>query len=636
MVLSCTRLLLKVMPESDNLLSRRILPPLISLLSTDGPEIQFIILRNLCLLCQRYPGLLTSGETCRNFFVKFSDPLYVKFEKLELLVLCAGRCNAILDLILEELFEYSSDVEMEFVVRAIRAIGRISVTVAAAKEQCVNHICGMFGERTGIVLDELVLAARDLLRYYYRDPYTEKMIVEGIRKIRGYSDLTSTDARVAYIFVAGELAEKLSKPNNGLPVIEKLISIPDPDLSVRHQILYTSARFLVRMKTGSVVIIGLIQPIANDRNEHPDLRDRANLYIKLLKPENPSYKRKQSDDTEALGLCFSNTECAMTALTINVLGIPPPNVDLALSYPDPSLLQYLINHLGLLATIYQSNAKFFVPKLKPNTIYDLPQTQPLQDSLNEEEEQKHLSCKPSRSKPLNLFDESSNSSRVSEEDDECLGKIADSEDTGENSPAEDSENNDRQLFSEKPPPADLWFVSQGNFMIEGCLTRRNGFASLLVKISNLSLFENLDVIKFSIRPNSFGLEEDQNIEDMPVNIIPGSFGRMEVRLQPKGNNSNQPPSDPPTLQADVTLSQGGAQPPSTATINIGYDILNVFIERPAVDKNTFKEHWNRMGVDVKQVRFKVGGQNSSTFSADLWAKTLTKRLVSKLTRLFVL
>ena len=57
----------------------------------------------------------------RVFFSKYNDPVYVKLEKIEILVKVADEKNS--DSILSELKEYSNENEVEVVRKAVKAIG---------------------------------------------------------------------------------------------------------------------------------------------------------------------------------------------------------------------------------------------------------------------------------------------------------------------------------------------------------------------------------------------------------------------------------------------------------------------------------------------------------------------------------
>ena len=82
-------------------LVRKMAPPLVTLLSLP-PEVQWVALRNINLLLQKRSGILSNEMLV--FFCKYNDPLYVKVEKLDIMVRLASEDNV--DALLSELKEY--------------------------------------------------------------------------------------------------------------------------------------------------------------------------------------------------------------------------------------------------------------------------------------------------------------------------------------------------------------------------------------------------------------------------------------------------------------------------------------------------------------------------------------------------
>jgi len=82
-------------------LVRKMAPPLVTLLSSP-PEVQWVALRNINLLLQKRSDILKNEM--RVFFCKYNDPLYVKVEKLDIMVRLASESNV--DAMLSELKEY--------------------------------------------------------------------------------------------------------------------------------------------------------------------------------------------------------------------------------------------------------------------------------------------------------------------------------------------------------------------------------------------------------------------------------------------------------------------------------------------------------------------------------------------------
>lgn len=86
--------------EMNQVFCKKMAPPLVTLLSSP-PEFQYIALRNISLVLQKYPQVL--NNEIRVFFCRYNDPLYVKLEKLEILIKLSDSRN--IDQLLNELRE---------------------------------------------------------------------------------------------------------------------------------------------------------------------------------------------------------------------------------------------------------------------------------------------------------------------------------------------------------------------------------------------------------------------------------------------------------------------------------------------------------------------------------------------------
>jgi len=71
-------------------LSRKLAPPLVTLLNSE-PEIQYVALRNINIIVQKRPQILE--HEIKVFFCKYNDPIYVKMEKLEIIIRLASDRN---------------------------------------------------------------------------------------------------------------------------------------------------------------------------------------------------------------------------------------------------------------------------------------------------------------------------------------------------------------------------------------------------------------------------------------------------------------------------------------------------------------------------------------------------------------
>lgn len=74
-------------------------------------EIKYVALKNISLIAESQPAMLT--KFLEFFFCNYSDPFYIKAEKLRIIVLLANEEN--IDQILLQLKENISEIDVEFV-----------------------------------------------------------------------------------------------------------------------------------------------------------------------------------------------------------------------------------------------------------------------------------------------------------------------------------------------------------------------------------------------------------------------------------------------------------------------------------------------------------------------------------------
>jgi vesicle coat complex subunit len=178
---------------------KKMAPPLVTLIAS-APEVQYVALRNIDLLLQAKPDILS--KELRVFFCKYNDPPYVKLQKLEIMVRIANDKN--FDQLLAELKEYALEVDMDFVKRAVRAIGQVAIKIESASERCVATLLDLIATKVDYVVQEVVVVVKDILRKF---PGYEGVIPTLCQYI---DELDEPNARGALIWIVGEYADKIS------------------------------------------------------------------------------------------------------------------------------------------------------------------------------------------------------------------------------------------------------------------------------------------------------------------------------------------------------------------------------------------------------------------------------------------
>lgn len=154
----------------NDVLYNKISTALVSLMSTPV-EIQYVALRNIRIILDAFPKLLR--KELRIFYVKFNDPLYVKVEKLDILIRLVPIGNLKqCQLLLTELKEYAMDFDHEFVTKAIQSISQLAIKVSDGSGDPSNQFLNKVMEEFVSILEEreefrdvVMTCIGDLLRY---------------------------------------------------------------------------------------------------------------------------------------------------------------------------------------------------------------------------------------------------------------------------------------------------------------------------------------------------------------------------------------------------------------------------------------------------------------------------------------
>ncbi|ODQ67744.1 Adaptor protein complex beta subunit [Nadsonia fulvescens var. elongata DSM 6958] len=306
--------------EAKANLLRKLGPPLVTLVSS-APEVQYVALRNIRIILQKYPQIL--NRELRVFFCKYNDPPYLKMEKLEIMVRIANEKN--IDQLLSELKEYSMEVDLDFVRRAIRAIGQCAIKIESAVEKCVNVLMDLIYNKVNYVLQEVVIVMKDVLRKYKTFESCLPVLCQNI------DELDESEARAALVWIVGEYADKI---DNSGEILQGFVSIFNEEATqVQLQLITAVVKLYIKKpEAGQNMIQGVLQ--TGTKSDNADVRDRGYIYWRLL-----------SSDT-------------VIAKDI-VLAEKPPIVSTIEDLPK-SLLNELIGELSTLASVYHRPAATFM------------------------------------------------------------------------------------------------------------------------------------------------------------------------------------------------------------------------------------------------------------------------------------
>ncbi|AFR94503.2 clathrin binding protein [Cryptococcus neoformans C23] len=305
-------------------LTRKMAPPLVTLISSP-PEVQWVALRNINLLLQKRPDIL--ANEMRVFFCKYNDPSYVKVEKLEIMVRLANEKNV--DTLLGELKEYASEVDVDFVRKAVRAVGQVAIKIDEAAGRCVSVLMELIETRVSYVVQEAVIVVKDIFRKY---PHSYEGIIPAL--CANLEELDEPEAKASLIWLIGEYAEKIENADELLGAF--LETFREESYTVQLQTLTAIVKLFLKKPDESQAIVQKVLQAATKDCDSPDVRDRAYIYWRLL----------SSDPAAAKSV---------------VLSVRPP-ISLPQTTVSPAILEELIGEIATLASVYHKPAATFIGK----------------------------------------------------------------------------------------------------------------------------------------------------------------------------------------------------------------------------------------------------------------------------------
>ncbi|XP_028852295.1 AP-1 complex subunit beta-1 isoform X2 [Denticeps clupeoides] len=327
-VLSAVKVLMKFMEmlpkdlDYYGTLLKKLAPPLVTLLSAE-PELQYVALRNINLIVQKRPEILK--HEMKVFFVKYNDPIYVKLEKLDIMIRLASQAN--IAQVLAELKEYATEVDVDFVRKAVRAIGRCAIKVEQSAERCVSTLLDLIQTKVNYVVQEAIVVIKDIFRKY---PNKYESVIATL--CENLDSLDEPEARAAMIWIVGEYAERI---DNADELLESFLEgFHDESTQVQLQLLTAIVKLFLKKPTETQELVQQVLSLATQDSDNPDLRDRGYIYWRLLSTDPVAAKE--------------------------VVLAEKPLISEETDLIEPTLLDELICHIGTLASVYHKPPSAFV------------------------------------------------------------------------------------------------------------------------------------------------------------------------------------------------------------------------------------------------------------------------------------
>lgn len=343
--------LINYVDEIDASITERLSNSVVALLEKSS-ELQFLVLRNIILLLLTRETPIIQVDVSY-FFIEFNDPIYIKDTKLECLYLLANEST--LPRILDELEQYSTDIDTQMSRKAVRAIGNLAVKLGdVAADNCVDTLLHLAEFGVDYVVQEIISVFKNILRKY-PNRYRKEVII-----FTKYMDcIQEPESKNAMIWIISNYSDILS---NYAELFDTFVSNISNELpEVQFAVLNASVKLFVKTPSPFIdnVCMKLFKTFTEETN-NPDLRGRAFMYWKLL-----SVAKERPDLLN---------ESMLKELVDGELPVIELNSKL-----DPVILEELELNIGSITSIY---LKPTVQIFRQNKIKSLPQSPVLHSNKN--------------------------------------------------------------------------------------------------------------------------------------------------------------------------------------------------------------------------------------------------------------
>ncbi|XP_064328501.1 AP-4 complex subunit beta-1 isoform X2 [Phalacrocorax carbo] len=275
----------------------RVKGPLLSACTSESRELCFTALCHVRQILGSLPGHFSSHY--KKFFCSYSEPHYIKCQKME--VLCELVNDENVQQVLEELKGYCTDVSVELAQGAIFAIGNIARTYT---EECVGILTELLGLQQEHITSAVVQAFRDLV--WLRPQCTDAVC----RALPSCEDaIQDSEGKQALIWLLGAHGEKVP---NAPYVLEDFVENVKSEMfpAVKMELLTALVRLFLSRPAECQDMLGRLLYYCIEEETDMAVRDRGLFYYRLLQSGVEEVKRvlcsPKSDPS--LGLLEDQTE----------------------------------------------------------------------------------------------------------------------------------------------------------------------------------------------------------------------------------------------------------------------------------------------------------------------------------------
>ena len=231
---------------------------------------------------------------------------------------------------------------MDFVRKAVRAIGKLAIKIEPAAKLCITTLLELVATKVSYIVQEATVVIRNIFRKY---PNQYESIISTL--CENLDSLDEPEAKAAMVWVIGQYADRISDADVLLE--DFLDGFKEESVEVQLALLTATVKLFIQRPTKGQELVPKVLKWATEETDNPDLRDRGYMYWRLLSSD-PAIAKKV------------------------VMGEKPP-ITAESEKLDPQTLEEMCLNIGTLATIYLKPVNQVFRSARPRRLQQSPALQ---------------------------------------------------------------------------------------------------------------------------------------------------------------------------------------------------------------------------------------------------------------------
>lgn len=248
-----------------------------------------------------------------------------------------------LDTLHTDITRYATEIDVDFVRKSVRAIGKLAIKIAPAAQLCISTLLQLVSTKVSYIVQEATVVIRNIFRKY---PNQYESIISTL--CENLDSLDEPEAKAAMIWVIGEYADRIE--DSDVLLEDFLDTFQDETHEVQLALLTATVKLFIQRPTRGSSLVPRVLKWATEETDNPDLRDRGYMYWRLLSSAPEEAKKV-------------------------VMGEKPPITAEESEKLDPGTLEEMCLNVGTLATVYLKPVNQVFRSARPRKLQESPALQ---------------------------------------------------------------------------------------------------------------------------------------------------------------------------------------------------------------------------------------------------------------------